>query len=296
MPQIQVTQGTIEYRDVGSGAPVVLIHGLLVNGTVWDRVIAALSGGVRCIVPELPLGSHRTPMAADADLSPTGLASLIAEVLERLELDDVTLVANDTGGALAQITAAHHAERIGRLVLTNCDAFESFPPRAFKPLFVGLGRVPGAVAGLELMGRSRRMRRTTMSLLPLTVDPVPDELLKAWIEPLRDPGIRRDLVKVARGVAPRYTLDAAERLRTFERPALIVWGMRDKFFKVTEAERLAALFPNARLERIEDSRTFVQMDAPDRLADLIAEFASAPSPSSAPEPAPAPAPETKASR
>jgi pimeloyl-ACP methyl ester carboxylesterase len=215
------------------------------------------------------------PVAADADLSPHGLANLIAELLERLGLDDVTLVANDTGGALAQLVVTQRPDRVGRLVLTNCDAFEHFPPRAFKPLVSGLGYVPGATAGLELMGRSRRMRRATMSLAPLTVDPVPDELLKAWIGPLRDRQIRRDLVKVLRGISPRYTLEAAERLHGFQRPALIVWGLRDPFFKLADAERLAALLPNVRLERIENSRTFVQMDAPERLAELIGEFITA---------------------
>ena len=216
-------------------------------------------------------------MADDADLSPPGLADLIAELLEVLGLEDVTLVANDTGGALAQIVAAEHPQRIGRLVLTNCDAFENFPPPAFKPLVVGLGRVPGAAAALELLGRSRTVRGASMKLAPLTVDPVPDELLKAWISPLRDRRIRRDLVKVLRGISSRYTIAAAERLRTFARPALIVWGLRDGFFKLSDGERLAALLPGARLERIENARTFVQMDAPERLAELVAEFASAPS-------------------
>jgi pimeloyl-ACP methyl ester carboxylesterase len=275
MPKIQVSQGAIEYSDQGSGAPAVLIHGLLVNGRVWERVVPPLSEHMRCIVPELPLGSHRTPMDRDADLSPLRLASLIAEVLERLELEDVTLVANDTGGALAQLVAVNHPQRIGRLVLTNCDAFENFPPRAFKPLVSVLGRVPGAIAGLELMGRSRRMRRATMSLAPLTVDPVPDELLKAWMTPLRDRRIRRDLVKVLRGIDPRYTLEAAEALPRFAKPALIVWGLRDPFFKLAEAKRLADLLPHARLETVENSRTFVQLDAPERLAELIAEFSPA---------------------
>jgi len=276
MPQIQVSQGTIEYREEGSGPPAVLIHGLLVNGRVWERVVPPLSEHMRCIVPELPLGSHPAPMSPDADMSPLGLASLIAEVLERLELSEVTLVANDTGGALAQLVCVHHPERIGRLVLTNCDAFENFPPRAFKPLATVLGRVPGAVAALELMGRSRRMRKATMSLAPLTVEPVPDDLLKAWMAPLRDRRIRRDLVKVLRGIDPRYTLEAARALHGFERPALIVWGLRDPFFKLAEGRRLAEVFPDARLETVEDSRTFVQFDAPERLAELTTEFASVP--------------------
>jgi pimeloyl-ACP methyl ester carboxylesterase len=272
MPEIQVAQGTVEYREAGSGPPVVLIHGLLVDGHVWDPVVSELSARARCIVPELPLGAHRIPMAAGSDLTPPGLARLIAEVLERLELTDVTLVANDTGGALAQLVIAHHPERIGRLVLTNCDAFEHFPPASFSFVVKALARVPGAVAGLGFGGRFAPVRRASMKAMPLTVKPIPDELLKSWITPLSSHRIRRDLVRVLRGIGPEHTLAAAKRLPEFDRPVLIAWGLRDRFFAVTDAERLADLFPNARLERIENARTFVQLDAPERLAELVEEM------------------------
>jgi pimeloyl-ACP methyl ester carboxylesterase len=276
MPQIQLTQGTIEYRDEGSGPPVVLIHGVLVNGSVWNRVLEGLGGGTRCIVPELPLGSHRLPMPDGADLTPRGIASMIAELLERLELEDATLVANDTGGAISQVLAANHPRHIGRLVLTNCDTFENFPPPSIRPAVRLLARVPGAVGLVAMLGRLRAGRRAMMKTIPLTIEPLPDGLVQGWVAPLRDRRVRRDLVKVLRGLQPRYTLEAAERLRTFTKPVLIVWGRRDVFFKIVDAERLAALLPNARLERIEIARTFVQLDAPDRLADLIGEFVSAP--------------------
>src|SRR5438270_1754342 len=145
MPQIKLSQGPLQYRDEGTGPAVVLIHGLMVSGRVWDRVIPELAPHARVIVPDLPLGSHRTPMERDADLSPRGLAALIAELLERLELTDVTLVGNDTGGALCQLVAAHHPVRLARLVLTNCDAFEHFPPPSFR-IAVGAMRLPGAIA------------------------------------------------------------------------------------------------------------------------------------------------------
>jgi pimeloyl-ACP methyl ester carboxylesterase len=276
MPPIQLSQGTIQYRDEGEGPPVVLVHGLLVNGSVWERLVPPLSADVRCIVPDLPLGSHEIAMNQGADLSPLGLAALIAELIERLELDDVTLVGNDTGGALCQLVCAWHPVRIGRLVLINCDAFESFPPPAFRGIVRFLGRVPGSVAALELGGRLGPVRRRAMSLAPLTVEPVPDALLKGWIAPLRDRGVRRDLVRVLRGIDPKYTLEAAQRLRGFDRPALIVWGLRDKFFPVADAERLAQTLPDARIERIDNARTFVQLDEPARLAELVASFATAP--------------------
>ncbi len=287
IPEIELSHGTIRYSDHGSGPVIVLIHGLLVNGTVWNRAVSELSARSRCIVPDLPLGSHRVAMDKDADLSPLGLAALIAELLEKLELTDVTLVGNDTGGALCQLVCAHHPARIGRLVLTNCDAFEHFPPPALRPIIWGLARVPGSVAALGLLGRSRVMRKASMSLAPLTVDPVPDAMLKDWISPLHDRRVRRDLVQVARGIAPDVMLAAEPGLRHFDRPALLVWGMRDKFFPVADAERLAETLPAARLERIDNARTFVQIDAPERLAELIGEFIAAP-PAAPAAPSPVP--------
>ncbi len=213
MPRIELSQGTIHYRDEGAGPPIVLIHGLLVNGRVWERLVPLLSASSRVIVPDLPLGSHPEPMKPSADLSPTGLAALIAELMERLDLRDVTLVGNDTGGALCQLTVTGHDERIGSLVLTNCDAFEHFPPAPFDTLVKVMRTVPGAVAMLAAGGRLPAVRRRAMSLAPLTVDPVPDELLESWVSPLRNRGIRRDLLKVLRGLSPALTLQAARSCR-----------------------------------------------------------------------------------
>jgi pimeloyl-ACP methyl ester carboxylesterase len=274
MPDVELTQGIVHYRDEGSGPPVVLIHGLLVDGAVWDRLVPALSADVRCIVPDLPLGAHRSAMKPAADLTPPGLARLIAEMLERLQLQDVTLVGNDTGGALCQLVVAFHPDRIGRLVLTNCDAFENFPPAAFRLAVKALGHLPGAAAGVERLGRIASVRRVAMA--PLTVEPLPDEYAKRWLQALRDPGVRRDLVRFSRAISSSHTLEAATRFSAFEKPVLIAWGVRDRFFPLAEGERLAAAFPRGRLERIDNARTFVQMDAPDRLAELILERDASP--------------------
>lgn len=273
MADVELTQGTVHYRDEGSGPPVVLIHGLLVDGTVWDRLVPELSGSVRCIVPDLPLGAHRTAMKSSADLTPPGLARLIAELLERLQLEDVTLVGNDTGGGLCQLVVASHPERIGRLVLTNCDAFENFPPPALRLAVKALGHLPGAAITVERLGRIASVRRIAMA--PLTVEPLPDHYAKRWLEGLRDPGVRRDVVRVSRGISATHTLEAATRFPAFDRPVLIAWGARDRFFPLGEGERLAAAFPRGQLERIDSARTFVQMDAPQRLAELILERAPA---------------------
>ena len=271
MPDVELTQGTVHYRDEGSGPTVVLIHGLLVDGTVWDRLVPELSAAVRCIVPDLPLGAHRTAMKSSADLTPPGLARLIAELLDRLQLEDVTLVGNDTGGGICQLVVASHADRLGRLVLTNCDAFENFPPPAFRLAIKALGHLPGAAVSVERLGRIASVRRVAMA--PLTAEPLPDHYPKQWLEALRDPGVRRDVVRVSRGISATHTLDAATKFGLFDKPVLIAWGVRDRFFPLAEGERLAAAFPRGQLERIENARTFVQMDAPDRLAELILERA-----------------------
>lgn len=274
MPEIKLNHATLDYRDEGSGPAVVLIHGLLVNRSLWDGVLPGLAPHCRCIVPDLPLGAHRRPAGNDADLSPPGVAALIAELIERLELGQVTLVGNDTGGALCQLVAAERPELLARLVLTNCDSFEHFPPPTFKPLMKALGHVPGATLVLADAMRLRTVRR--IGFRPLAIDPIPDDVLREWTRPLRIRGVRRDLMAFARGMVPEHTLQAAERLRNFDRPALLVWGVRDAFFPLVDAQRLADLLPAARLEQIEQARTFVPIDAPQRLAELVRAFVHGP--------------------
>jgi pimeloyl-ACP methyl ester carboxylesterase len=268
--EVELSQGVVQYRDLGSGAPIVLVHGLLVNGSVWDRLVAALSSGARCIVPELPLGSHRVPMSGRGDVTPAGVARLIAELIERLELDDVTLVGNDTGGALCQLVVASDHRRLGRLVLTNCDSFEHFPPPSLRPA-VGLLKLPGVLASLGQLGRLRPVR-SAFSLMKLTTQPISDELVRSWLEPLRDRRIRADLASFARAMPATDMVGAGERLRDFDRPALIVWGAKDPYFPYADAERLAGTLPDARLHRLDNASTFVQLDAPQRLAELIGEL------------------------
>jgi pimeloyl-ACP methyl ester carboxylesterase len=218
-------------------------------------------------------------MAPDADLNPPGLARIVADFLAALDLEGVTLVGNDTGGAICQLVAVNHPERLARLVLTPCDAYENFLPPAFRYLQVA-ARVPGGITTLMQTMRPRAMRRAPIAYGWLTKKRLDDELLDHWVEPpMTDPGVRRDIVKVLRGISKRYTLEAAERLKDFDRPTLLAWAPEDRFFKLKYAERLAGAFPDARLELIDDARTFVSLDQPERLATLIGEFAGAPSPS-----------------
>jgi pimeloyl-ACP methyl ester carboxylesterase len=273
LKEIRLPQGRIRYQDTGSGEPIVFVHGLLVNGALWRKVTPLLEGAHRCIVPDLPLGSHQIPMAAEADLSPPGVARLVSDFLDALELDGVTLVGNDTGGAICQLVAAHHPGRLGRLVLTPCDAYENFLPPAFRPLQYG-AHVPGLITALVQGARIGAIRRGPLGFgMLIKRRPMDDEALRGYLAPfLADRGVRRDALKVLRGISNRQTIEAAERLRNFDRPTLIAWAPEDRFFKLRFAERLVSDIPNARLVRIEDSLTFVPEDQPERLAEAIAGF------------------------
>lgn len=270
---VELDAGTIHYRESGSGPPIVFAHGLLVNGTLWRKVTPLLDDRFRCVVPDLPLGSHREPMKPDADLTPPGVARILAGFMAALDLEDVTLVGNDTGGAISQIVAANHPERLGRLVLTPCDAYENFLPPFFRPLQYA-AKVPGLLTALVQPTRLRAMQRGPLGFgLLISPENIDSDVLDAWVRPfLSDGGIRRDAISFLRSISNRYTLEAAEKLRSFDRPTLIAWAPEDRFFKLRYAERLAAEIPNARLVRIEDSRTFVSEDQPERLAEEIAAF------------------------
>jgi pimeloyl-ACP methyl ester carboxylesterase len=271
MPEITLPQGTISYRDTGEGPPVVFLHGLLVDGTVWRKVTPLLDGAARSIAPDLPLGSHRTPMNADADITPHGVARLVGDFLAALDLEDVTLVGNDTGGAISQLVALDHGERVGRLVLTNCDCFDVFPPKEFVPM-VKSARIPGAVKAALAPMRAAAARRTVLAYGGLARE-IPDEVTAAWIEPARtDARVRGDLISFMRAIRKSITLDAAARLPTLTIPSLVAWGQDDRFFARELGHRLSVTLPNARLEPIADSRTFVSEDEPEALADLIRGF------------------------
>jgi pimeloyl-ACP methyl ester carboxylesterase len=271
---VELSTGRIHYRDVGEGQPVVFVHGLLVNGLLWRGVSSALESRFRCIAPDWPLGSHSEALAEHADCSPRGVARLIAEFLEALSLDDVTLVANDTGGAIAQLLVTERPERIGRLVLTNCDAYENFLPPAFRPL-QWAARIPGLLTGAFQAMRIPALRRSPLGFGMLTRRPIPDWVLEAWVRPyLSDADVRRDTLRFLRAIDSKDTLDAAKRLHAFEGPALLAWAPGDRFFKIDFARRLVKEFANGRLEEIEDAYTFVPEDQPQRLAELIADFAA----------------------
>jgi pimeloyl-ACP methyl ester carboxylesterase len=268
--------GTVRYREMGTGEPVVLVHGLLNNGLLWREVAPLLAKDFRVIAPDLPLGSHQPPLAQGTDLTPPGLARIVADFLSALELENVTLVGNDTGGAISQLVAVDHPERLGRLVLTPCDAYDNFLPAMFKPLQV-LARVPGAVWLVGQTLRPRPARRLPLAFGWLSKRPLAPEVSDAFMAPvLSDRRIRREVSAVLKGISSKYTLAAAERFGSFEKPVLLAWAPDDRFFPMEHAERLSKAFPDARLETIEDSYTYTPVDQPQRTAELIAEFAREP--------------------
>jgi pimeloyl-ACP methyl ester carboxylesterase len=276
--QIELSAGSIDYVDTGGdGAPIVLLSGLMMDASLWDDVIADLAADHRCVAPTLPLGAHRHPMPTDADPSPRGIAALVDELLQRLDLTDVTLVGNDTGGALVQLIAGGGAPRVGRIVLVSCDAFENFPPGLTGRTLVLAGRLPPALFGLFLQQmRLRPLRRLPLAFGWLTKRG--DAATARWMRPaVTRADIRRDTVRVLRAIAaePRLMLQAAERLGGFDRPALVVWASEDRVMPPDHGRRLAELLPQGRLVEIRDSYTLIPLDQPARLAQAIREFVSA---------------------
>ncbi len=267
---LDLPQGGIRYHDCGKGPTLLFIHGLLVNGDLWRNVVPQLSTDYRCIVPDLPLGSHRQPMSPEADLSPLGLAQLIADFMTALDLQEVTLVGNDTGGAICQIVVAHHPQRLARLVLTNCDAFENFPPPLLRPLGYAT-HVPGFTFLIAQLFRTSFARNLLFSTVAHRS--LPTEIAESYIGPFAElSAVQRDVTKVISGISNRHTLEASRSFADFRKPVLLIWGKDDVFFPVREAERLQRAFPYARLELVADSKTLVAEDQPDILARLVKQF------------------------
>ena len=271
---VELPQGTVRYFERGAGRPVVFVHGLLVNAELWRKVVPAVAeAGFRCIAPDLPLGAHELPLRPDADLSPPGVADLIADFLDALDLRDVLLVANDTGGALTQLVLTRRPERVGAVVFTPSDCFESFFPPIFAPL-PKLARVPGFGLLTAALLRVKPLQRLPIAFGWVAKHPVEDKIVRRYLEPAwRSAGVRRDLRRFVRRVSNRYTLEAAPKLAAFGKPVLLAWAGEDKLFPMPLARRFAEAFPDARLVEIEDSYTFVPEDQPGALAGHIVEFA-----------------------
>jgi pimeloyl-ACP methyl ester carboxylesterase len=270
---VDLPSGRIDYHERGSGPAVVFVHGLLVNADLWRNVVPAVAdAGYRCLAPDWPLGAHRTPMPPSADLSPPGFASLMAEFLDALDLSDVTVVANDTGGALTQILMTEHPERLSRIVLTPCDAFEDF----FPPSLAMAQRIGSTTIGTWLLSRLapiHAVQRSRAGLGMVAKHPMPQEIMDSYTRPVHDDaGVRRNLRDFLRGVDKRHTLAAADKFADVKLPVLLVGAAEDKFFPERLALRLERMLPDAHRVVVDDSYTFVPEDQPAELTRLVVDF------------------------
>jgi pimeloyl-ACP methyl ester carboxylesterase len=277
MPTVDLPQGRVNYRVAGPAdsplPPVVFVHGILVNGEIWAGAAAALAErGIRSYAPDLPLGAHPTALKPGTDVSPRGVARLVLSFLEALGLTGVTLAGNDTGGALCQFIVDTDSSRIGRMVLTNCDAFDQFPPPP-GGLMLKLISGPARLWLISRPLRSATVRHSRAGYGPFVTRPLDAALTQRWVTPLlTDAGVRADTARFMRGVRPAALLDVSARLGRFTRPVLLLWGTGDRFFPLPLARRLAAAFPDARLVEVEGGHTFLPLDEPDRVASEISAF------------------------
>ncbi|MFD7841319.1 alpha/beta fold hydrolase [Nocardia sp. NPDC059764] len=268
--ELALPQGTLPVFDSGSGDPIVFVHGLLVNANLWRKIIPAFSGEYRCVAIDLPFGSHTTAMT-DADLTPPGLAELVIAAIEELDLGPVTLVGNDSGGAVSQLVLAARPDLVARLVLTSCDAYENFPPSFFD--YLGLAaRTPGALTSLAVTMRLRPVRRLPIAYGWLARRPIDRAASDSYALPVGAKGIRADVRRAITGLDRQYTLSAARTFADFKNPVLLAWSAGDRFFPERYAERLAVDFPDARIEWIHDSGTFSPEDQPEQLIQAIRVF------------------------
>jgi pimeloyl-ACP methyl ester carboxylesterase len=273
MPTVDLPHGTVHYLESGAGKPVVLLHGYLMGARLWDPVVQRIAGDFRCLVPELPFGAHPVPLNPGADLTAAGLGRLVAGFLEALDLTGVVLVGNDSGAAIAQVVAARHADRLAGLVLATGDAFDNFPPRPFRPL-IAAARTRTLTPLLAAL-KAREARSLPTAYGRLTHGALPHDLIDQWVAAyLTSRGVRRDLRKLTAALGDDDFMNTiAAELAGFTRPALLAWAADDAFFPAEHARRLAAILPDAQVEMIPGSRTWVMLDQPELTARLIAALA-----------------------
>ncbi|MDT5004208.1 MAG: hypothetical protein QOJ24_1384 [Mycobacterium sp.] len=276
MASVTVGDVEIEYTDTGSGPVVLFVHGAYVTGRLWQEVVQRLSDSHRCIAPTLPFGAQAQPVGAQVDLSVAASGSLIVGLLAALDLSDVTLVANDTGGGIVLASlglATLNWDRVSKLVFTNCDSFEHFPPTAFAPI-VRLCALSQRLGSLVLKGL------TTSPGLKLFTSAVTRHGIDAARRPavfggfLTSAAVRREAARFTADLKPSYTMAAVDALKRWDKPVLMAWGDSDKMFPLAHAERLAETFPNAAVRTIADSSTYVMLDRPNETAEAIGAFVS----------------------
>ena len=277
--RLETRLGPLALRSSGRGPTLVFFAGALANHDLWRDVVIALEDRYRCITIDLPLGAHPWPLPTGADRSATSLARLLLDCLELLDVEDATVVANDTAGGLLLLSLAtgHPAlERVGGLVLTNCDNYDQFPPDALRKgaaVCRALPRLARALLRLQLRSSSGR-RKVASSVAASGLD---DERAESFFGPARrDQRVADDLVAALAGLRPQLLLDAAEAIPRFDRPVLLIWGESCDFFPITAAQRLASEFPSATLVSVPGAKTWVPIDNPAAVADAMTKFVPTP--------------------
>lgn len=270
---VQLPQGSIQYIEHGQGQPVVFVHGLMVDNKIWQPLPAELGPQLRCILPNWPLGAHSMAMHADADLSVPGVVRLIADFIAALDLHEVVLVGNDTGGALAQMVCARFPERISRLVLTTCDAYDVFPPPAFAAL-KWLGHIPPlARLTVQSLYHVSTLRKLPFAFGDLTDGPLDNALIDEWLTPARmDDGVHRDTCKFLRTLSNRYTQQAGAALRHFDKPVLLLWSSRCRHFPKRLAERFQRELSNVELHWIDSAGVLLSLEYAQLVGERIRAF------------------------
>jgi pimeloyl-ACP methyl ester carboxylesterase len=277
--RLETRLGPLAWRSAGQGPAIVFFAGALANGDLWRDVVLGLEDRYRCITVDLPLGAHPWPLSPGADRSAPSLARLLLDCLELLDVEDATVVVNDTAGGLLLLALAscHPAlERVGSLVLTNCDNYDQFPPDALKKgaaLAATLPRLFRALLRLQLRS-STGQRRIVSGVAATGLD---RERAESFFGPgQRDRRVVDDLVAALAGMRSQLLLDAAEAIPRFERPVLLIWGDSCDFFPMRDAQRLASEFPSATLVPVPGAKTWVPIDNPVALAEAITEYVPTP--------------------
>ena len=273
MKQLEIEKNSIEYKITGKGYPILFLHGAFSSGNTWRKIIPELSKHFRCIVPEWPFGGHRTPITNEMDFTPTGIADFISKFLEKLGIEKVMIVANDTGGAYAQVFTAMFDQKVSHLVLTNCEGFEIFPPAKFQSMKT-MVKVPGYLRLLALFFSFKPALKLNLTFGLLSHTLTKDEIYEFYVKHFSENNlIRKNFKSLAAEWDPKYTQNAAKELANFTKPVLILWGKDDAIlFPIELGRRLHGLFNNSTFIEIADSMTYVQEDNPSLFIENVIKF------------------------